>query len=126
MLAQLQELPPSAPGFTRVVRGELADRSTAAVAGYRWGIGGEDRHVDWGALPSPWHDQMDLPESWEHLNCAAWEHTLEEWWPAWARSALREQGLRFVALDVPNDHIIRGRKQALIDRNAAVLVAEIH
>lgn len=126
MLAQLQELPPPAPGFTRVVRGELVGRPTDAVSSYRWEVGASGRSVLWDRLPCPWDDQMDLPASWEHLNCAAWEHTLEEWWPAWARSALREQGLRFVALDVPNDHIIRGHKQALIDRNAAVLVAEIH
>lgn len=126
MLAQLQELPPPAPGFTRVVRGELVEEPDAAVGSYRWDVGNSGRNVDWGNLPCPWDDQMDLPDSWRHMNCAAWEHTLEEWWPAWARSALREQGLRFVALDVPNDHIIRGQKQALIDRNAAVLVAEIH
>lgn len=126
MLAQLHELPAPPHGFTRVVRGELAARPTSAVGGYRFDVGSRVRYIDWGMLPCPWDDQMNLPENWEHLNCAAWEHTFEEWWPEWARSALREQGLRFVALNVPNDHIIRGQKQALIDRNAAVLVAEIH
>lgn len=127
MLARLHELPPPAVGYTRVVRGEIPGDPKVAVGSYRWCINGsEGKYVDWSELPSPSYDGMALPRSWDHLNCAAWEHTLDEWWPEWARSALREQGLRFVALDVPNDQIIRGRKQALINRDAATVVAEIH
>jgi hypothetical protein len=80
--------------------------------------------TSWMTLPNPYHDGIENPNG--DYNCAAWEHTFDEWWPEHAREVLRRAGLRFVALDVPNDRILRGQKQAMIDRDAAVLVAELH
>lgn len=74
-------------------------------------------------MPTPKND--GVPE-YLGMNCAAYMHTLHEWWPEYERVKARELGMHFIVLDVPEQHCRRGRKQAVIVRDAAIPVALMH
>lgn len=80
---------------------------------------------NWSGLPCPHNDGVE--GDYSSMNCAAYIHTLDEWWPESARIKAREHhDMRFIVLDVPEQHCRKGHKQALIVRDAAVPVALIH
>ena len=112
---QLHELPPVPEGYLRVIRGERPDRPKSPVP----------YAPDWSGLPCPHDDGVE--GSYISMNCAAYMHTLHEWWPEDARvKAMEYYDMHFIVLDVPEQYCRKGHKQALIMRDCAVPVALIH
>lgn len=85
---------------------------------------------DWNHLPNPYCDLEEtgaVGGDWfmtpEHV-CAAFPHTLDDWFPLELRESMRSLGFRFVVLDLPEGSALLGRYQAVFDRSVAVEVEE--
>lgn len=113
-VVELDALPPIPAGYIRVVRGELPMQPRSGVP-----------YIPecWWGMPTPQNDGIS---EFRGMNCAAYLHTLSEWWPVEERKVARAEGMHFVVLDVPKHACKEGVKQAVIERNAAVSVALIH
>lgn len=73
----------------------------------------------WRDLPAPWGDGSYYIRIDEV--CAAPPDRLESWFPEWVRPLLREQGFRFVTLEVPEQALCHvGQYQVVIKRELCV------
>lgn len=80
---------------------------------------GDDASALWHGLPAPWGDGSYYIRDDEV--CAAPSEALESWFPAWVRPLLREQGFRFVTLEVPQEALCHvGQYQVVIKRELCV------
>ena len=80
---------------------------------------GDDASCLWSDLPTPYCD------GWYKISddevCAAPPDRLGAWFPAWVRPLLREQGFRFVTLEVPEQALCHvGQYQVVIKRELCV------
>ena len=78
---------------------------------------------DWDDLPDPYVDGIAEFEPGEHV-CAAYQETLDDWFPPWLRDALRSVGFRFVVLDVSDTEHYCGDMQVVLRREDARIVGE--
>lgn len=73
----------------------------------------------WWSLPTPWRDGGHTMDP--TTVCAAPPDRLDIWFPAWVRPLLREQGFRFVALEVPEQALCHtGEYQVVIKRELCI------
>lgn len=73
----------------------------------------------WDSLPSPYADGGHYMR--RHEVCASPPDRLDAWFPAWVRPLLREQGFRFVTLEVPEQALCHvGEYQVVIKRELCV------
>lgn len=79
----------------------------------------DDASCLWYDLPSPYGDGAYYIRDDEV--CAAPPDRLDAWFPAWVRPLLREQGFRFVTLEVPEPALCHvGQYQVVIKRELCV------
>jgi hypothetical protein len=80
----------------------------------------------WQDLPVPGFEDRSLPvlSVGDPYMCAALPHQLDSWFPPDLREYMRAIGRRFVILDVPDEHVMFGSHQVLVDRDMAVIVEE--
>jgi len=80
----------------------------------------------WQMLPVPGFGERSLPSLsvGDSQVCAALPHQLDSWFPPDLREYMRSIGRRFVVLDVPEEHVMFGTHQVLIERDMAVIVEE--
>lgn len=73
----------------------------------------------WYGLPSPYADGGYYMRC--HEVCASPPKRLDAWFPAWVRPLLREQGFRFVTLEVPEQALCHvGQYQVVIKRELCI------
>lgn len=82
-----------------------------------------DHGHSWDHLPNPYLAGIDKFVPGKHV-CAAYRETLDDWFPAALRDALRSEGFRFVILDVSRAEHYCGNMQVILRREDAQVVGE--